>query len=105
MTIQQIVRNMNQMVCDDETPIASSGTQQYTSWNALEKGEDLNDFFARIYKQSQIHMMQPTVKDTQSIDPHGCIPTLLGADKFPLWSIRCRVCFFFFKNQRKMFLN
>ena len=52
------------------------------SWNALQKGEDLNDFFARIYKRSQSQRMQPTVKDTT--DPHDCIQALLGADKFPL---------------------
>ena len=35
---------------DNETPIASGSGTQHMSWNALQKGEDLNDFFARIYK-------------------------------------------------------
>ena len=60
------------------------------SWNALQKSEDLNDFFAGIYKQSQSQRMQPTVKDTTV--PHDCIQALPGADEFPLWCIRCRVC-------------
>ena len=72
------------------------------SWNAMEKGEELNNFFAGIYKWSQSHMMQLTVKDTQAIDPHGCIPALLGADKFPLWSIRCRVCFLLKKSKENI---
>ena len=59
-------------------------------WNALQKGEDLNDFFARIYKQSQSQRMWSTVKDIT--DPHDCIQALPGADEFPLWCIRCRVC-------------
>ena len=35
---------------DNETPITSGSGTQHTSWNSLQKGEDLNDFFARIYK-------------------------------------------------------
>jgi hypothetical protein len=39
---------------DDDTPIASgSRIQQYTSWNALQNGEDLDEFFVGIYKQSR----------------------------------------------------
>ena len=51
------------------------------SWNALQKSEDLNNFFAGIYERSQSQRMRPTVKDTT--DPHDCIRALLGADEFP----------------------
>ena len=77
---------------DDDTPIASgSGTQQHTSWNALQNGEDLDDFFARIYEQSRSRRMRPTVEDTTL--PHDCIRSLPGAEEFPLWRIGCRVRF------------
>ena len=75
---------------DDKTPVASgSGTQQHTSWNALQNGGDMDDFFAGIYERSRSRRMRPTVEDTT--DPHNCIRTLPGADKFPLWRIGCRV--------------
>ena len=74
---------------DDETPIASGsgGTQQHRSWNALQNGEDLDDFFAKIYERSRSGRRRPTVEDT----PHDCICSLPGADEFPLWRIGCRV--------------
>ena len=75
---------------DDETPIASGsgGTQQHRSWNALQNGEDLDDFFAKIYERSRSGRRRPTVEDTS---PHDCIRSLPGADEFPLWRIGCRV--------------
>ena len=78
-------------------PIASgSGTQQYTSWNALQNGEDLDDFFAEIYKRSRSHRERTAVEDItdpQDItDPHDYIRSLPGAGEFPLWRIGCRVC-------------
>ena len=42
---------------DDETPIAGGSGTQHTLWNALQKSEDLNDFFAGIYERSQSQRM------------------------------------------------
>ena len=77
---------------DDETPIASGsgGTQQHRSWNALQNGEDLDDFFARIYERSRSGITRrPTFEDSNT--PHDCICSLPVADEFPLWRIGCRV--------------
>jgi len=75
---------------DDETPIASgSGSQQHTSWNALQSGGDLDDFFDRIYERSRSRRMRPTVEDITLT--HDCIRSLPGAEEFPLWRIGCRV--------------
>jgi hypothetical protein len=59
-------------------------------WNALQNGEDLDEFFARIYKQSRSRWSRrerTTVKDTT--DLHNYIPFLPGAEEFPLWRIGC----------------
>jgi hypothetical protein len=76
---------------DDETPVASgSGTQQHTSWNAMQNGGDIDNFFVGIYERSRSRRMRPTVEVT---DPHDCIRDLPGAEEFPLWRIGCRVRF------------
>jgi hypothetical protein len=59
------------------------------SWKTLQNGEDLDDFFARIYERSRSRRMRDTVKDT--IESHDCIRSLPGAEEFPLWRIGCRV--------------
>ena len=78
---------------DLDTPIASgSGTQQYTSWNTLQNGEDLNGFFDQIYQRSRSHRlgMGPTFEDTtESHD--DLISRMPGDNEFPLWRIGCRV--------------
>jgi len=78
---------------DDETPIASgSGTQKHTSWNAMQNGGDIDDFFAGIYERSRSRRMTPTGTVEVTTDPHNCIGDLPGAEEFPLWRIACRVC-------------
>jgi hypothetical protein len=59
------------------------------SWNRLQNGEELDDFFAGIYERSRSHRMRPTVEDTT--DRYDCIRSLPGAEEFPLWRIGCRV--------------
>jgi hypothetical protein len=59
------------------------------SWNALQNGEDLDEFFARIYKQSQSCRERTTVEDTTNL--HDYVRSLPGAGKFPLWHIGCRI--------------
>jgi hypothetical protein len=62
------------------------------SWNSLQNGEEIDNFFARIYERSRSHRMRPqAVEDTSTTDPHDCIRSLPGADEFPLWRIGCRV--------------
>jgi hypothetical protein len=75
---------------DDETPVASgSRTQQHTSWNTLQNGGDLDEFFAGIYQRSRSR--RRTTVEVTSTDPHDCIRALPGAEEFPLWLIGCRV--------------
>ena len=73
------------------TPIASGlWTQQLTSWNSLQNGEDLDGFFDQLLQRSRSrrHGMRPiTAKDTTD----DSISSLPGADEFPLWRIGCRV--------------
>ena len=73
------------------TPVASgSGTQQFTSWNSLQNGEDLDSFFDQLLQRSRsrrLRMRPITAKDTTD----DCISSLPGADEFPLWRIGCRV--------------
>ena len=75
------------------TPIASgSGTQQLTSWNSLQNGEDLDGFFDQLLQRSRsrrLGMRPITAKDFT--DDSSCISSLPGADEFPLWRIGCRV--------------
>ena len=78
-----------QQVDDNDTSITRGSTQQYKSWNALQNGEDLDDFFAGIYEQCSRRERTP-VEDT--IYPHDHVCSLPGAGEFPLWRIRCRVC-------------
>jgi len=85
-----ILITFNTGFIDDQTPIASgSGTQQHRSWNRLQNGEELDDFFAGIYERSRSHRMRPAIEDTT--DRHDCIRSLPGAEEFPLWRIGCRV--------------
>jgi hypothetical protein len=80
---------------DDETPIASgSGTQKHTSWNAMQNGGDIDDFFAGIYERCRSRRMTltGTVEARGTTDPHNCIRDVPGAEEFPLWRIGCRVC-------------
>jgi hypothetical protein len=61
-------------------------------WNALQNSKDLDEFFARIYKQSQSRWSRrerTTVKDTTDLHDYVC--SLPGAGEFPLWHIGCRV--------------
>ena len=59
------------------------------SWNTLQNGDDLDDFFAGIYERSRSRRMRPTVEDTT--DPLDCIRALPGAEEYPIWRIGCRV--------------
>lgn len=63
------------------------------SWNALQSGEDLDNFFDGIYKRSQSRKMRPPVEDTTdpASDPHDYIQALPGVEEYPLWCIGCRV--------------
>ena len=70
---------------------SGSGTQQHTSWNALQNGGDIDDFFAGIYERSRSRRT-PTMTVEVTTDPHDCIRDLPGAEEFPLWRIGCRVC-------------
>jgi hypothetical protein len=66
--------------------------QQHTSWNALQNGEDLNDFFAGIYERSRSgcsRRERTTVEDTTNL--HDYVRSQPGAEEFPLWRIGCRV--------------
>ena len=111
MTILQIMRNRSPIVrqihiffsvsqlhliggfIDDETPMGSgSGTQQHTSWNALQNGGDIDDFFAGIYERSRSRRIPTVTVDLEVTDPYDCIRDLPGAEEFPLWRIGCRVC-------------
>ena len=77
---------------DDDRPIASgSRTQHHMSWNSLQNAEVLDDFFDRIYEQSQSRRMRPTVNLDTTLPHDHCIH-LPGAKEFPLWCIGCRVC-------------
>jgi len=87
-----ILITFNTGFIDDQTPIASgSGTQQHRSWNRLQNGEELDDFFAGIYERSRSHRMRPANAIEDTTDPHDCIRSLPGAEEFPLWRIECRV--------------
>jgi hypothetical protein len=74
---------------DDDTLACGSGGTQHTSWNTLQNGEDLDDFFHRLYERYRSHRMRPTAEHITN--PHDCIIALPGADEFPLWRIGCRV--------------
>jgi hypothetical protein len=62
------------------------------SWNTLQNGGGLDDFFAGIYERSRSRRIRPTVE--VATDPHDCIQALPVAEEFPLrvWRIGCRVC-------------
>jgi hypothetical protein len=69
------------------------GTQQHTLWSTLQraKGQDLDDFFDKIYEQSCFRMMEHRDFAEDTIDPHDCIRALPGPEEYPLWRIQCRV--------------
>ena len=77
---------------------SGSGTQRYTSWNALQNGEDLDDFFVEIYKRSRFRSrrerttVEVNTDPPDATDPHDYIRSLPGAGELPLWRIGCRVC-------------